>query len=56
MKKIFDDNSYIEIIKSPTGDNHIVSICARDFNFPEQITLLSVELSKQELLDLIEKD
>lgn len=54
MKKIFDDNSYIDIVND--GGNIKISLAARDdINF-DQISMISIEISKDDLIDLLKKE
>jgi hypothetical protein len=52
MKIQFEDKSYIEVQKSSQDNKLIISIASRDGN---KLTSLSVELDKQQLLDMLEK-
>ena len=57
MKKVFEnDSSYIEIVKSSKKDHLMLSLCARDPHKPDHITMISVEIANNDLLDLIEQE
>jgi len=57
MKKVFeDDSSYIEIIKSSKKDHLILSLCARDYERLDRVTMISIEIDSNELQELIKKE
>jgi len=57
MKKIFeDDSSYIEI--QPLDNNPekvVISLCARDAERKEHITMVSVEMNIAEFVKMVEE-
>ncbi len=56
MKITFEDNSYLRI--EPSKENpkeFIVTICARDAANPNNITVLSVGVDKEDFLSKIEE-
>jgi len=54
MKKVFeDDNSYIEITPGKTSESIIVSLGAKDSSKKDQIIMVSVEINKEELLEML---
>ena len=55
MKKIFEDNSYLEVVKSKTSNNFIVSLCTKDSVKENQIVMVSIEIDKDELVKIIEE-
>jgi hypothetical protein len=56
VKKIFeDDSSYIEVVKSKNPEMLLLSLCARDSVKQDQITMISVEIRKEELEVMIQK-
>jgi len=54
MKKVFeDDSSYIEINNSKKGNNVIVSLCSKDPVKENQVVMISIEIDRDELLNMI---
>ncbi len=54
MKIVFEDNSFIDIIKE--NDKVKISVAARDdINF-DQITMISIEMDKDELIKLLKDE
>jgi len=54
MKIVFDDKSYIDFQKSPEPGKVIVTILAKDHHNEMKNIANSVEISKEELLQLVE--
>ena len=54
MKKIFDDNSYIEIKQSTTDpDKVVIGICGRDSPDNDNVTMISIDIAKLDLFTMI---
>jgi len=54
MKKIFkDDQSYIEI--EANKDKVVITLCARDAPDSMDVTMVSVEMDKTELKEMVNK-
>lgn len=54
MKEIFNDESYIEIVKSQEPNKLLISLAARDHNNPDMVTMISVEIDKDKLIEMME--
>ncbi len=54
MKIEFEDKSYIEISKSKEANKITVTICAKDYMNAQKTIANSVEITKEQLKELID--
>lgn len=57
MKKVFeDDSSYMEVLPSPKNQTKlVVTLCARNAEKSQNVTMVSVEIDKNEFKNLFKE-